>query len=130
MQNYRLIVIFANRVNKPESMDDLNKKYYKISEVAELLHIPNSTLRFWESKFTVIKPKRNAKGTRFYTPGDIEKISMIHYLVKDRGMHLDAAQQQLKLNPEGVRKHYEAIVRLRNIKDKLQGIIGALNSLR
>ena len=53
-------------------MDNLNKKYYKISEVAELLGLPASTLRFWEKQFTVIRPKRNNHGTRFYTPADIE----------------------------------------------------------
>lgn len=41
-------------------MDNLDKKFYKISEVAEILGLPASTLRFWESKFTVIKPRRNA----------------------------------------------------------------------
>ncbi len=53
-------------------MDNLSKKYYKISEVAELLGLPASTLRFWEKQFTVIRPKRNNHGTRFYTPADIE----------------------------------------------------------
>ncbi len=77
-------------------MDSLEKKYYKISEVAELLGLPASTLRFWEKSFTVIKPKRNNHGTRFYTAADIEKISMIHYLVKERGLKLEAAQEQIR----------------------------------
>lgn len=111
-------------------MHDLSKKYYKISEVAELLNLPQSTLRFWESKFTVIKPKRNDKGTRFYTPSDIQKIAMINYLIKDRGLHIEAAQQQLKINPDGISKQFEAINRLRSIKSKLQNMLEALNSLR
>lgn len=41
-------------------MNDLDKKFYKIGEVAEILEIPQSTLRFWEKKFTLIKPRRNA----------------------------------------------------------------------
>lgn len=111
-------------------MDDLNKKYYKISEVAELLNLPASTLRFWESKFTVIKPKRNDKGTRFYTPADIEKIAIINYLIKQRGLHIEAAQQQIKINPEGIRRQYDAISRLTSVKEKLQQMIKTLNSLR
>ena len=83
-------------------MQELNKKFYKISEVAELLDIPATTLRFWEDRFTVISPRRNAKGIRFYTPEDIDKISMIHYLVKQRGLKLDAAQEQIRRNPTGV----------------------------
>lgn len=111
-------------------MDDLSKKYYKISEVAEMLRLPASTLRFWESKFKSINPKRNDKGTRFYTPSDIEKIAMISYLVKERGLHIDAAEQQLKINGEGVRRQYEAIRRLRGIRETLQKMLKALNSLR
>ncbi|MDE6198523.1 MAG: MerR family transcriptional regulator, partial [Muribaculaceae bacterium] len=48
-------------------MDNIEKKYYKIREVAEIIGLPASTLRFWENKFKIIKPHRNEHGTRFYT---------------------------------------------------------------
>ncbi len=111
-------------------MQDLNKKFYKISEVAELLNIPASTLRFWEDKFTVISPRRNARGTRFYTPDDIDKISMIHYLVKQRGLKLDAAQEQIRRNPSGVSRRHAAVTRLQAIRSRLQEMLKALDSLR
>lgn len=111
-------------------MDVLDKKYYKISEVAEILDIPASTLRFWENRFTVIKPRRNDKGTRFYTPADIEKIRMVHYLVKEKGMRLEAAQEQIKRNQTGVSKKVEALDRLKSIRDRLQTVLDALNSRR
>lgn len=111
-------------------MDNLNKKYYKISEVADLLNIPASTLRFWEHQFTIIKPRRNDKGTRFYTPSDIEKIRMVHYLVKEKGLKLDAAQEQIRHNHSGVSKKFEAIERLKGIRQKLQTMLDALNSRR
>lgn len=59
------------------TLGDIQKKYYKIREVAEILGLPQSTLRFWESHFTIINPKRNDKGTRFYTASDIEKLRMV-----------------------------------------------------
>lgn len=111
-------------------MDSLTKKYYKISEVAELLNIPASTLRFWERSFTVIKPKRNDKGTRFYTPADIEKISMIHYLVKEKGLKLEAAQEQIRLNPHGVETTHRTVQRLKSIRGTLQDMLDALNRMR
>lgn len=111
-------------------MDVLDKKYYKISEVAEILDIPASTLRFWENRFTIIKPRRNDKGTRFYTPADIEKIRMVHYLVKEKGMRLEAAQEQIKHNQTGISKKVEALDRLKNIRDRLQTVLDALNSRR
>ncbi len=111
-------------------MDDLNKKYYKISEVAEILEIPTSTLRFWESQFTVIRPKRNNHGSRFYTPADIEKIRMVRYLVKEKGMKLEAAQQKLKRNSDGISRHHEALTRLKNVRDKLAAALQALNTMK
>lgn len=100
-------------------MDSLNKKYYKIGEVAEILGLPASTLRFWEGQFTIIKPRRNERGTRFYTPRDIETIRMIHFLVKEKGLKLEAAQEQIRRNHSGVSKRFEAVERLKAIRATL-----------
>lgn len=111
-------------------MDTLDKKYYKISEVAEILNIPQSTLRFWESRFTVIKPRRNEHGTRFYTNSDIEKISMIHYLVKERGLKLDAAQEQIRSNPKGVERRHATVERLKEMRTQVTNLLDALKSIK
>lgn len=111
-------------------MDTLDKKYYKISEVAEILNIPQSTLRFWESRFTVIKPRRNEHGTRFYTNSDIEKISMIHYLVKERGLKLDAAQEQIRSNPKGVERRHATVERLKDMRTQVTNLLNALKSIK
>jgi len=111
-------------------MDELDKKYYRISEVAAILGIPASTLRFWESKFTVIHPRRNAGGLRTYTPSDIEKIRMIYYLVKEKGLKLDAAQEQLRSNSSGVTRRFEAVERLRKIRARVVALRDSLGKLR
>ena len=111
-------------------MDSLDKKFYKISEVAEILGIPASTLRFWEKSFTVIKPKRNSHGTRFYTPADLEKISMIHYLVKEKGLKLEAAQEQIRSNPRGVERRHQTVARLKQMRTTVKALLDALNSRR
>ncbi len=99
--------------------DSLNKRFYRIGDVAEILGIPESTLRFWEKEFSIISPKRNAKNARLYTPKDIETIRMIHYLVKDKGLKLDAAQAMIKRNRDGISKRFEVIERLKSIRDTL-----------
>lgn len=111
-------------------MDSLEKKYYKIREVAEMLGLPASTLRFWETKFTIINPRRNAKGTRFYTPADVEKLRMVYYLVKEKGLKIEAAQEQLKHNHSNVSRRSQAIDRLRAIRATLQSLLDATNSMR
>ena len=109
-------------------MDSLNKRYYKIGEVAEILGLPESTLRFWEKKFTVIRPRRTDGGTRYYTPRDIEIIQMIHYLVKDKGLKLEAAQEEIRRNRSGVEKRHDVIRRLQDIRSQLTSILRALDS--
>ena len=101
-------------------MRKIEKKFYKIGEVAEMLQIPASTLRFWEKEFTVIKPKRNSRNTRFYT---------MDYLVKEQGLKLDAAEQQIRQNRKNVSKKHEVISRLREMKEDLMKLSDALDAI-
>ncbi len=110
-------------------MQELNKKFYRIGDVAVILGIPESTLRYWETQFTIIKPRRNAKNIRFYTPNDIETIRKVHYLVKEKGLKLDAAQAQIRANRDCVDKRFEVVDRLKEIKAQLQGLQRALGDL-
>lgn len=112
------------------SMDELNKRFYRIGDVADILGIPASTLRFWEKEFTIIKPVRNAKNTRLYTPRDIETIKMIHYLVKEKGLKLDAAQAMIRRNRDGVSKRFEVIDRLKSVKSQLLHLKKALEEVK
>jgi len=106
-------------VNLCKTMQELDKKFYKIGDVSEILGIPESTLRYWETQFTIIKPKRNKKNIRYYTPSDIETISKVYYLVKEKGLKLDAAQAQIRHNRDGVDKRFDAIEQLKGIKQQL-----------
>lgn len=110
--------------------DSIEKKYYKIREVSEMLDLPPSTLRFWETQFPMIKPRRNQGGTRFYTSADIETLRMINYLIKDRGLKIDAAQEALRRNHSGISRHHRAVETLRRVRSDLQAILDALNKLR
>lgn len=84
-------------------------------------------LRYWEAEFNTIKPKRNSKGTRFYTKKDIAEIQTIHHLVKERGYTLQGAREQLKQNKSNVDEQIEVVNRLEDIKkmlEKLRSEIG------
>ena len=108
--------------------DSLDKKYYKIREVSELLMLPDSTLRFWEREFPELKPVRNAGGTRFYTPADLETLRIIRYLVKDKGLKINAAREMLRTNREGLSRKSDVVERLHSIRASLQGLLDALNA--
>ena len=78
-------------LNKP-----IQKQYFSISEVASMLGVNASLLRFWEKEFKQIKPKTNARGKRSYNSSDIELIRSVYVLVKDKGFTLDGARKALK----------------------------------
>ena len=76
--------------------NQLTKLYYSIGEVADMLEVNTSLIRFWEKEFPTIKPKKNKKGNRLYTPKEIEKIDRIYVLVKENGYTLDGARKAMK----------------------------------
>ena len=69
-----------------------------ISEVAEWLDLPTHVLRFWESKFSQIKPVKRAGGRRYYRPRDMQLIGGLKKLLHDDGMTIRGAQKLLKEN--------------------------------
>ena len=72
------------------------KRYYNIGEVAKAFEVNTSLIRFWEKEFDVLKPKKNAKGNRKFTPEDIKNLQLIFHLVKERGFTLEGAKIHLK----------------------------------
>lgn len=72
-----------------------NKAYYRIREVAQLLDVPISTLRFWDSVFPQLNPTRLQSGHRRYTSTDIDLIKRIKFLLRDKKMSLEYAKNDL-----------------------------------
>ncbi|MCH5325876.1 MAG: MerR family transcriptional regulator [Duncaniella sp.] len=107
-----------------------DKLYYRIGDVADMLELPQSTLRFWETKFSIAVPKRNAGRTRLYTPKDIDNLRMIKFLVHDKGLRIEAAREEIKRNRDGVLRHAEAIEDLKNVRARLITLLDSLHKLR
>ncbi len=95
------------------------KRYYKIGEVAKAFNVNTSLIRFWEKEFEVLKPKKNAKGDRKFTPEDIKNLKLIYYLVKDKGFTLEGAKIHLKEEKQKTLKNFEIITKLEYIKNEL-----------
>ncbi len=100
-------------------IDLKDKRYYKIGEVAKAFGVNTSLIRFWENEFEVLKPKKNKKGNRLFTPEDLENLKMIYYLVKVKGFTLEGAKNKLKENPDEVFSKHKIIMRLEEIKNEL-----------
>ena len=106
-----------------------NKLFYSISEVARLLDLPETLLRYWEKEFPQIAPKKGSRGVRRYTKEDIDTIRVIKDLVKVRGLKIAAAREILKQNKEGVPRPLEAVQRLRTIRAELVAMRDALAAM-
>lgn len=95
------------------------KRYYSIGEVAKAFNVNSSLLRFWEKEFDVLKPKKNAKGNRKFTPEDIKNLKLIYHLVKERGFTLEGAKIHLKEEKKQTLSNFEIISKLEGIKQQL-----------
>ena len=95
-----------------------DKLFYSMGEVAEMFDVNTSLIRHWESQFSVIRPKRNKKGNRRFSPEDVENLKMIYHLVKERGMTLEGAKKALRKAPSesGVDRDAELMERLQRIR--------------
>ncbi|MFI3292289.1 MAG: MerR family transcriptional regulator [Rikenellaceae bacterium] len=95
------------------------KLYYSMGEVSELFCVAPSLIRYWEKHFSVIKPVRNKKGNRLFTPTDVENFKIIYHLVKERGMTLEGAQRTMKQNRKGYSRDAELLERMQHIRAML-----------
>ncbi len=115
----------------PYKETDTVKLYYTIGEVSEMFEVNTSLIRFWEKEFDIIKPKKNKKGNRLFTPEDIDNFKVIYNLVKEQGLTLDGAKKYLKENKKTV-KHEMKVEKnqFSEIENKLRAIKNTLIDLR
>ena len=73
-----------------------DKLYYSMGALAEMFAVNTSLIRHWESQFDILRPKRNKKGNRLFSPQDVESLKLIYHLVKERGMTLEGAKKALR----------------------------------
>lgn len=95
------------------------KRYYSIGEIAKAFSVNTSLIRFWEKEFDILKPKKNAKGNRMFTPEDLKNLKLIFHLVKERGFTLEGAKDHLKIEQKKPMDTLEIISKLESIKNEL-----------
>lgn len=104
------------------------KMFFSMGEVAEMFDVNASLIRFWEKRFDVLKPKKNAKGNRLFTPQDIENLKLIYHLVKEKGMTLGGAEKYLKDNKHTLERDVQIMDHLQHIRSVLLDIKDELGS--
>ena len=84
-----------------------DKLYFKIGEVTAITDLAAYVLRFWESEFNIISPKRTESGQRLYRKADVESILKIKYLLYEKKFTIEGARNQLAITPQIVEKPVE-----------------------
>lgn len=113
------IRILEMKINLPD------KLYYSIGEVARAFDVNTSLIRYWEQEFPIIKPKKNKKGNRYFTPDDIKNLKIIYHLVKEKGYTLDGAKIALTTNSR-ISETVTLIDRLEFVKAELMKLKDSL----
>jgi DNA-binding transcriptional MerR regulator len=102
---------------------EIEKLYYTIGEVSDMLRLNASQIRYWEVEFDSLKPRKDRSGNRIFTKEDIETIKLIHHLVKEKGFTIEGARSKLKNgNDEAIKKMkvHESLKRLRSFLEELK----------
>ena len=98
---------------------EIEKLYYSIGEVSEMFSVAPSLIRFWESEFEIIQPKKNRKGNRQFTKEDIDSVRTIYHLVKEKGFTLQGAKEMLRNDTQSVKDKMEMLDSLRRVRQFL-----------
>ncbi|WP_026464591.1 MerR family transcriptional regulator [Adhaeribacter aquaticus] len=106
----------------PFKEKDIEKQYYSIGEVAAMFEVAPSLIRFWETEFEVLRPKKSKKGNRLFTPKDIENLRIVYHLVKERGFTIQGAREVLKNKGVQTKDKFEIIQSLEKVREFLIGI--------
>lgn len=108
----------ADAIEMPDDATLFQKHYYSMGEVTAMFKENHSLIRYWESEFDILKPKKNGKGDRFFRPVDVKNLYLIYDLLRRRKYTIEGAREFLKNNRNADEK-YAAVQSLQKIKEFL-----------
>lgn len=110
--------INADLIQIPEDEVLFQKQYYSIGEVAVMFRENQSLIRYWETEFDILQPRKNRKGDRFFRPVDVKNLVLIYDLLRRRKFTIEGAKDYLKKNKRAEEK-FKMIQSLEKIKSFL-----------
>jgi DNA-binding transcriptional MerR regulator len=94
------------------------KQYYTMGEVSVMFKVNQSLLRYWETEFDILQPRKNKKGDRYFRPVDIKNLHLIYHLLRQRKYTIEGAKDFLRNNKKA-KERFEVIERLQQIRNFL-----------
>jgi DNA-binding transcriptional MerR regulator len=109
------IDLSADLVQIPPDETLFQKQYYSIGEVAKWFRVNQSLIRYWETEFDILQPRKNRKGDRYFRPVDVKNLLLIYDLLRRRKFTLEGAKDYLK-NARKAEEKFATIQSLEKIK--------------
>jgi DNA-binding transcriptional MerR regulator len=115
----------ADLIQIPPDEILFQKQYYSIGEVSKWFRVNQSLIRYWETEFDILEPRKNRKGDRFFRPIDVKNLVLIHDLLRRRKFTIEGAKEFLKKNKKADEK-FEMVQSLQKIKSFLNELKASL----
>jgi DNA-binding transcriptional MerR regulator len=117
-KSMKQIAAEADLIDIPADEVLFSKQYYTMGEVSEMFRVNQSLLRFWETEFDILQPKKNKKGDRYFRPVDIKNLHLIYHLLRQKKFTIEGAKDFLRKNKKADER-FQVIQRLQEIKSFL-----------
>jgi DNA-binding transcriptional MerR regulator len=108
----------ADLIEVPADEVLFSKQYYTMGEVSEMFKVNQSLLRYWETEFDILQPRKNKKGDRYFRPVDIKNLHLIYHLLRQKKYTIEGAKEFLRNNKKA-KERFEVIERLQQIRNFL-----------
>ncbi len=115
----------ADLIQVPTDEDLFKKQYYSIGEVAGWFRVNQSLIRYWETEFDILQPRKNRKGDRFFRPVDVKNLVLIYDLLRRRKFTIEGAKEFLKRNNKAEEKFamIQSLEKLKSFLNELKASI-------
>jgi DNA-binding transcriptional MerR regulator len=116
----------ADLIQIPPDEELFQKQYYSIGEVAKWFRVNQSLIRYWETEFDILEPRKNRKGDRFFRPIDVKNLVLIHDLLRRRKFTIEGAKEFLKKNKKADERFamIQSLEKLKSFLNELKAGLG------
>ena len=120
------IHVNADLIEIPPDEILFQKQYYSIGEVSKWFRVNQSLIRYWETEFDILEPRKNRKGDRFFRPIDVKNLVLIHDLLRRRKFTIDGAKDFLKKNKKPDEKFamIQSLEKIKSFFNELKASLG------
>jgi DNA-binding transcriptional MerR regulator len=120
------IHVNADLIQIPPDEILFQKQYYSIGEVSKWFRVNQSLIRYWETEFDILEPRKNRKGDRFFRPIDVKNLVLIHDLLRRRKFTIEGAKDFLKKNKKPDEKFtmIQSLEKIKSFFNELKASLG------